>query len=227
MKTTEPVVLYRRAGATRTRAEILSVAVDIASAEGLEGLSIGRLATELRMSKTGIFAHFGSKEQLQLATIGAAKQIFLEQVVRPGLTGPRGLPKLRAMLESWLGYVKKSVFRGGCFFAAASAEFDSRPGRIRDEIALLTRTWLMAIQREAAYARREKQIKASVIPSQLAFELHAYVQEANWAFKLFNHKLAFSQARQAISDRLAEASASGRSRDRKIDRKDQVHGRRK
>jgi AcrR family transcriptional regulator len=216
MKVTEPVVLYHRARATKTRAEILSVAVDVASAEGLEGLSIGRLAAELRMSKTGIFAHFGSKEQLQLATVGAAKQIFLEQVVRPGLTSPRGLPKLRAMLESWLGYVEKSVFRGGCFFAAASAEFDSRPGRIRDEIALLTKTWLMALQGEAIYARKEKQIKASVIPSQLAFELHAYVQEANWAFKLFNDKLAFSRARQAISDRLAEASASGRSSDRKI-----------
>jgi AcrR family transcriptional regulator len=224
MKTAEPAVLYHRARATRTRAEILSVAVDIASAEGLEGLSIGRLATELRMSKTGIFAHFGSKEQLQLATVGAAKQIFLEQVVQPGLTSPRGLPRLRVMLQSWLGYVERIVFRGGCFFAAASAEFDSRPGKVRDEIALLTKTWLMALQGEAEFARKEKQIKASVIPSQLTFELHAYVQEANWAFKLFNDKLAFSHARQAIFDRLAEASASGGLSDRKIKRKDLVHG---
>jgi AcrR family transcriptional regulator len=224
MTTAEAAILYHRARATRTRSEILSVAVDIASSEGLEGLAIGRLATELHMSKTGIFAHFGSKEQLQLATVGAAKQIFLEHVVQPGLTSPRGLPKLRVMLESWLGYVEKIVFRGGCFFAAASAEFDSRPGKVRDEIALLTKTWLMALQREAVYARKEKQIKSSVVPSQLTFELHAYVQEANWAFKLFNDKLAFSRARQAISDRLAEASVSGGSGGRKIKRKDLVHG---
>src|SRR5882762_1829453 len=90
MKNPAPSVLYQRARATRTRAEILSVAVNLASAEGLEGLTIGRLATESHMSKTGIFAHFGSKEQLQLATVGAAKEIFLQQVVKPGLTSPRG-----------------------------------------------------------------------------------------------------------------------------------------
>jgi AcrR family transcriptional regulator len=212
MKNPAPSVLYQRARATRTRAEILSVAVDLASAEGLEGLTIGRLAIESHMSKTGIFAHFGSKEQLQLATVGAATQIFLEQVVNPGLTSPRGLPRLNVMLESWLGYVERIVFRGGCFFAAASAEFDSRPGKVRDEIASLTKAWLMAIQAEIAFARKKKQIKSSVVSSQLAFELHAYVQEANWAFKLFDDKSAFLRARRAISDRLAEASAQSSNR---------------
>lgn len=206
MKNPAPSVLYQRARATRTRAEILSVAVDLASAEGLEGLTIGRLATESHMSKTGIFAHFGSKEQLQLATVGAARQIFLEQVVKPGLTSPRGLPRLNAMLESWLEYVERIVFRGGCFFAAASAEFDSRPGKVRDEIASLTKAWLMGLRGEIAFARKKKQIKSSVVPSQLAFELHAYVQEANWAFKLFDEKSAFLRARRAISARLVEAS---------------------
>ena len=207
-----PSILYQRARATRTRAEILTVAVDLASAEGLEGLTIGRLATASHMSKTGIFAHFGSKEQLQLATVGAAKQIFLEQVVKPGLTSPRGLPRLKVMLESWLGYVERIVFRGGCFFAAASAEFDSRPGKVRDEIASLTKAWLMALQGEIAFARIKKQIKASVVPSQVAFELHAYVQEANWAFKLFDDKSAFGRARRAISGRLAEASVQSSNR---------------
>src|ERR1700730_13381978 len=107
---TNPTVLYHTEQATRTRQEILRLATDIASAEGLEGLSIGRLATELRMSKTGIFAHFGSKEQLQLATVGAAKEVFLEQVVKPSLDNLRGLPRLKAMLESWLGYVERIVF---------------------------------------------------------------------------------------------------------------------
>jgi AcrR family transcriptional regulator len=206
MKLSKPAVLYRQARATRTRGEILSVAADLASAEGLESLSIGRLASELRMSKTGIFAHFGSKEQLQLATVGAAKQIFLEQVVKPGLANSRGLPRLKAMLESWLTYVERIVFRGGCFFAAASAEFDSRPGKVRDEIASLTRAWLTALEKEVAFAQRRKQIKEKVAPRLLAFELHAYVQEANWAFKLFNDKQAFSLARRGISGRLAEAA---------------------
>ena len=158
------------------------------------------------MSKTGIFAHFGSKERLQLATVDAAKQVFMDQVVQPALGHRRGVPRLGAMLESWIGYVERIVFRGGCFFAAASAEFDSRPGPVRDEIAALTQKWLVALQDEIAFAKSAKQIRASVDPVQLAFELHAYVQEANWAFKLFNDKSAFSHARRAIASRVAMAS---------------------
>ena len=204
--TNKPAVLYHTEQASRTRQEILRVAMDIASAEGLEGLSIGRLATDLQMSKTGIFAHFGSKEQLQLATVNAAKQVFREQIVQPSLERPRGIPRLRAMLDNWIAYVEKIVFRGGCFFAAASAEFDSRPGPVRDEIAVLTKAWLVAIGREIAFARSSKEIRRSVDPAQLAFELHAYVQEANWAFKLFNDKSAFLRARRAIASRMAAAA---------------------
>ena len=202
---TKPAVLYHTDQASKTRQEILQIAVDIASAEGLEGLSIGRLAAERQMSKTGIFAHFGSKEQLQLATVGAAKQVFLEKVVQPALQHRRGIPRLRAMLESWINYVEKIVFRGGCFFAAASAEFDSRRGPVRDEIASLTKAWLMALQDEIAFAQSLRNMKASVDPVQLAFELHAFVQEANWAFKLFNDKTAFLQARRAIASHIAMA----------------------
>jgi AcrR family transcriptional regulator len=202
-----PTVLYHTEQATETRREILQRAVDIASAEGLEGLSIGRLATELHMSKTGIFAHFGSKQQLQLATIETAKQIFLEQVVQPALQRARGISRLEAMLENWLRYVEKIVFRGGCFFAAASAEFDSRPGLVRDQIAALTKAWMVGLQEEIRFAQWKKEIQPSVNPVQLAFELHAYVQEANWAFKLFNDKSAFRLARGAIADRIAAVSS--------------------
>jgi AcrR family transcriptional regulator len=216
----KPAVLYHTEQAAQTRREILRMATDIASAEGLEGLSIGRLASELEMSKTGVFAHFGSKEQLQLATVEAAKEIFLQQVVEPALAKTRGMPRLRAMLESWISYVERIVFRGGCFFAAASAEFDSRPGPVRDEIASLTQAWLVALRNEIAFARSAKQMRASVDPAQLAFELHAYVQEANWAFKLFNDKSAFALARRAIVQRLAlscpgSAAALKKSRERK------------
>lgn len=199
-------ILYHTDQAVQTRREILGVAVDIASAEGLEGLSIGRLASDLRMSKTGVFAHFGSKEQLQLATVEAAKQIFLERVVAPAMSSPRGLPRLHAMLEHWLSYVEGIVFRGGCFFAAASAEFDSRPGAVRDQIAELTKAWIVALQEEITFAQSRKEIQATIRPAQLAFELHAYVQEANWAFKLFDDKSAFPLARRAIADRIASAS---------------------
>src|SRR5262250_3350591 len=99
-------VLYRAVKAARTRHGILALAADLASAEGLEGLTIGRLAAELRMSKTGIFAHFGSKEELQLATVNRAKEVFLEQVVKPAQAKPRGLKRLQTMLNSWLEYVE-------------------------------------------------------------------------------------------------------------------------
>src|SRR6266852_2525939 len=170
---TKPFIRYHTEQTTRTRREILRLAADIASAEGLEGLSIGRLAAELQMSKTGIFAHFGSKEQLQLATVETAKQIFLEQVVQPALRSPRGIPRLKAMLENWLGYVERIVFRGGCFFAAASAEFDSRPGAVRDQIAELTKAWMVGLKDEIVFARSQNEILSSVNPAQLAFELHA------------------------------------------------------
>jgi AcrR family transcriptional regulator len=202
----KPAVLYHTDQATETRRDILRVAADIASAEGLVGVSIGRLAAELKMSKTGIFSHFGSKQQLQLATVETAKQIFLEQVVQPALLSPRGISRLKAMLESWLGYVEKIVFRGGCFFAAASAEFDSRPGAVRNQIAGLTKAWMAGLQEEIAFAQSRNEILASANPAQLAFELHAYVQEANWALKLFNDKSAFVLARRAIADRIAAAS---------------------
>lgn len=177
------------------------MAADIASAEGLEGLSIGRLATELKMSKTGVFAHFGSKEELQIAAVNRAKEVFLEQVVKPAIAEPRGVRRLKAMLASWLNYVERSIFRGGCFFAAASLEFDSRPGRVRDAVADLTKAWMDALRNEIACAKAQKEIGRATVPAQLAFELHAFVQEANWAYKLFGDRTAFSRARRSIDDR--------------------------
>jgi AcrR family transcriptional regulator len=199
-------VLYRAAKATRTRHEILEVAADIASAEGLEGLSIGRLAAELKMSKTGIFSHFGSKEELQIATVDFAKEVFLERVVKPALASPPGLKRLRTMLSSWLNYVGQNVFRGGCFFAAASLEFDSRPGRVRNDVAALTSAWMNGLRDEISRAKAQSAITPQTNAAQLAFELHAFVQEANWAYKLFGDKTAFSRARVAIADRIRLAS---------------------
>jgi AcrR family transcriptional regulator len=200
---TTATVAYQQKRAERTRSEILKRAVDIASAEGLEGVSIGRLAAELAMSKTGIFAHFGSKEELQLAAVNMAGDIFFAEVVEPALKSPRGIPRLSALLHSWLSYVDRIVFRGGCFFAAASAEFDSRPGKVRDKIAELSKAWVVGLEDEVRESQRLHQLSKKLDPQQLVFELHAYVQEANWAFKLFDDKTAFARARIAIVNRIA------------------------
>ena len=119
----------RKAQGERTRQAILEAAVHIASAQGLEGLTIGRLASELSMSKSGLFAHFGSKEELQVATVEAARAIFIREVIKPAFDATEGLVRLYKLCDIWLSYVQSGVFRGGCFFAAAAAEFDSRPGQ--------------------------------------------------------------------------------------------------
>jgi AcrR family transcriptional regulator len=187
----------------RTRRQILDLAVDLASVEGLEGLSIGKLAGKLKMSKSGLFASFGSKEELQLATIEHARQIFIDVVVRKPMMAPRGLPRLWALCDSWLDYASKSVFSGGCFFAAASAEFDSRPGPIRDRIAALMKEWLTTISVAVRKAQEAGHLRTDVDPDQLAFEMHSLSMGANWAHQLHGDKAAFDRARAAIRHRLS------------------------
>ncbi|MFY9554317.1 MAG: TetR/AcrR family transcriptional regulator [Blastocatellia bacterium] len=196
----------REARGEKTRQEILQAAVHIASAEGLEGLTIGRLADELRLSKSGLFAHFGSKEELQLAVVAKARDIFVREVVDRAFNSERGLVRLLAMLDEWLAYVGRSVFRGGCFFMASAIEFDSRPGPVRDLIAELSRSWLDAIENEARYAQTLGQLDPRVDAAQLAFELHALGHEANWFYNLFEDKSAFERARTAILDRLRQGA---------------------
>src|SRR5947209_17785978 len=139
----------------RTRESILRTAVDLASAEGLEGLTIGRLADELKMSKSGLFAHFGSKEELQLATIEMARERFFFEVFKPGLDAERGYPRLVTICRSWLDYIARNVFSGGCFFAAASFEFDSRSGPVRDSIQKTMDEWVGAIEKAVRLAKEE------------------------------------------------------------------------
>lgn len=196
----------RVARGERTRQQILESAVDIASAEGLEGLTIGRLAQELEMSKSGLFAHFGSKEELQIATIEMARDIFVREIVDPSAAFGVGVVRLQAMLEMWLSYVERNIFKGGCFFAAAAAEFDSRPGAVRDLIMKLCRAWLNMIEGEVRQAQRLGHIHESIDATQLAFELHALAHGANWAYQLFSDKRAFARAREGIGRSLQESS---------------------
>ena len=192
----------RRAHGERTRQAILEAAVDIASAEGLEGLTIGRLAAELSMSKSGLFAHFGSKEELQLATVEAARDIFVREVVRPAFEAPKGVARLWGLCDVWLEHVRREVFRGGCFFAAAAAEFDGRPGAVRDRVAAIMKEWLAVLGRSVAEAQAEGQLDPAAEPAQLAFELNALEMGANWAYQLHGDRQAFARARAAMVERL-------------------------
>lgn len=192
----------------RTRSSILQHAVDLASVEGLEGLTIGRLADDLGMSKSGLFAHFGSKEELQLATIEAASERFINEVVRPAIKAERGYPRLMAISRFWLDYVRRKVFPGGCFFAAASFEFDDRPGPIRDAIAKQMDDWFGALERAIRMAKDEGHLKSDVDPAQLAFELNALFFGANFAYNLRHDEKAFARAQKAIEQRLLSVRAT-------------------
>lgn len=186
----------------RTRGAIVARAIDIASVEGLEGLTIGRLADELGMSKSGLFAHFGSKEELQLATVQGARERFLSEVFRPALQIERGYPRLIEICRSWLDYVDRDVFPGGCFFAAASFEFDSRSGPVRDAIAKMMGDWIGAIEKAVELAQQEGHLDPKIEPQQLSFEINALFFGANFAHNMWHDKNAIERARTAIEHRL-------------------------
>ncbi len=191
----------------RTRQRILDHAMAIASLDGLEGLSIGRLATDLGVSKSGLFAHFGSKEELQVAVIAAARDVFSREVVEPAFQAAPGLPRLVRLCEGWLEYSERRVFPGGCFFYAAGAEFDARPGRIRDLLAEARRDWLGLCRRTARDALQLGQLVEDVDLDQFVFELDALATAANSAALLLDDASAYQRSRTGILSRL-RASAT-------------------
>ena len=196
----------RHSKGVRTRESILRVAVDLASVEGLDGLTIGRLADELKMSKSGLFAHFGSKEELQLATIEMAREIFVEHIIRPALAEPEGIDRLLKLCQGWLGHVEGKVFKGGCFFTAASLEFDSRSGPVRDAIADAMKAWLETLARAVEAAKKARHLKAAIDPEQFAFEIYSLAMGANWALQLLDDRNAMKKARENIQQRIRSAT---------------------
>jgi len=186
----------------RTRRVVLARAVDLASVEGLDGLSIGRLAADLEISKSGLIAHFGSKEGLQLATIRAARAIFVHSVIEPTMQTPPGMGRLRAQLDAWLQYSSDRRFPGGCFFARASHEYAARPGAVRDALAVIDEEWLGLISETITGAQEAGDIRPDVDPTQLAFDLDAYLDSANLR-SLLGRKDVYERAEQAVRDRLA------------------------
>jgi len=192
-----------------TRQAILQEAMDLASVSGLEGLTIGSLAEATGLSKSGLFAHFGSKEELQLATVQAARTLFIEQIFAPALAAPRGLKRLCAALAAWLNYAEREMFRGGCFFAAVSVEFDSRPGPVKELVVACMQDWRDSLARLVAEARESGELSRGADPEQLAFEFGALAIGANGAFQLHRDHRSFTMARRAIKERLKTFAAPG------------------
>lgn len=188
----------------RTHREILSVAVDLGSREGLEALTIGHLAASAGVSKSGLFAHFGNKQELQLATIAAARVIFAREVIEPALAAEEGLPRLRATLVAWLDYFRRDVFPGGCFFQAASLEFDGRPGPVRDRVLEVMNEWLAWL----AELARQAGVCGAGAPEQVAFELNAIGLATNWQRQLLGEDRALYHA-EAAFERLLETIGRG------------------
>ncbi|HEY6379293.1 MAG TPA: TetR/AcrR family transcriptional regulator, partial [Candidatus Dormibacteraeota bacterium] len=188
----------RTARGLETRQSILVAASAIASVEGLEGLTLGRLAAELSMSKSGLFAHFGSKEELQLATIEHARQLYVDQVILPALARPRGIAALHGLCDEYVALMERRVFPGGCFFAGAMAEFDARPGIVRDTIASVQRRWLDLLESAARDAIHNGELEGGIDPAQLGFELEAAMLSANWYFHLYGDTAFFTRARSAV-----------------------------
>ncbi|MGV1048605.1 MAG: TetR/AcrR family transcriptional regulator [Solirubrobacterales bacterium] len=181
-----------------TRAAILDRAVDLASVEGLEGLTIGRLAAELRMSKSGLFAHFGSKRELQLATVAAAAERFRQAVIEPALGAADGAPRLRAMGERYLEHME--LYSGGCFWVATSVEYDDRPGPVHDAIAAMLDAWIAELSRQA-------RIAGVAEPERFAFEIYAITVGANTRYRLSGERRVFDYARQSLRRIEAELPA--------------------
>jgi AcrR family transcriptional regulator len=191
-----------RADGLRSRQTILDAAARLATVEGLEGLSIGRLADHIGMSKSGLYAHFGSKEELQLATVETAAEIFREDVIRPTEAARTPLARLEALCDTFLSHLERRVFPGGCFFVSAAAEFDTHPGPVKERVAAFLGDWLATLEQLAAQAQHDGDLDASEDPAQLAFELDAYLLMANMTYLLNNDPNTLQRARAAFQARL-------------------------
>ena len=196
-----------RSDGVRSRASILQAAAQLATVEGIDGLSIGRLAETVGMSKSGLYAHFGSKQELQLATIDAAEELFDAHVVEPATHSGAGLARLRALTENYLRYVEARVFVGGCFFAALVAEVDAREGPVRERAAQFMVDWMQRLTSAIRDAQAAGEIRSSEDPDQLAFELEALLLLANAQFVLANDPAPIERARVASARRLAAAAS--------------------
>lgn len=184
--------------AALTREEIVRASVGLASREGLEAVTIGRLADRLEMSKAGVIGPFGSKEELQLATFEAAAGLFRRDVWEPSEGSEPGLRRLEAICEAWLDHLSGDTFPGGCFLTQTAAEFDGRPGRVRTAIKETSRLWEKVLASEAKAAIEQGDLPKGTDPAQVAFELDAIAQGVNQAIQLRGEKDAANRGRRAM-----------------------------
>ena len=196
-----------RSDGERSRSAILRQAAQLATTEGIEGLSIGRLAQAVGMSKSGLIAHFGTKQELQLATIETASEIFAEEVIEPALTRATGMERLEALADRFLDHVERQVFPGGCFFASVLQEVDTHPGPMRDRAMEFMVDWTHQLETAVRDAQTEGAIDPAEDAVQLGFELDAYLLMANALFVSTQEPASLEHARVAIRRRLATARA--------------------
>jgi AcrR family transcriptional regulator len=194
-----------------TRRRILSLAADMASVEGLEGITVGRLAAALDMSKAGVIGHFGTKLELQLATLDHAAEVFRSEVWSPAERMREGMPRLVAICSSWMDYAGRPAFPGGCFLAAASFEFDSRPGPVRDALITYLRRWHDVLVREISFAAAAGDLPARTNAEQLAVALEAIAARVTPNRELYGDDRASDHAKELMLAMLGR-SASGRAR---------------
>lgn len=187
-----------QAAVAETRAAVTQAAVDRASLEGLEGLTIGGLAGEAEMRKSSVFSLFGSKQELQRATLDAAIEQFKKEVWAPVAGEQPGLARLLALCDSWLDYHRREVMPGGCFLTTATIEYDARPGPLRDAIAATMKQWLEVLEREAAVAVEAGDLPPDTDPADVAFQLNALAAAASYGFQLWRDPEVFARARRSM-----------------------------
>lgn len=183
----------RRLRGARSRRQALDAAVQLASVEGLEGLSINRLASRTGMAKSSVHALFGSKEALQMAVIHRTREILVRLVLRPARGAKGGYHRLVALGEAWMAYLEQGTFEGGCLLSSTSFEMDGRPGPVRDEIAVVFGEWLALLAGNAQKAIDAGELTDDIDPEQLAFELNAIGMSANWHHQLYGGSTGFAR----------------------------------
>lgn len=197
----------RRVRGDESRRLILAQAIDTASVEGLDGLTIGRLADAVGYSKSGVATLFGSKEQLQLATIAAARDVFVEQVIAPAREHPLGLDRLCALIVGWLEYSRDRVFSGGCFFVTSNVEYDARPGAVRDALAAAGTDWESYLTHCIERAVAHGDLPGLDDPAQLTFEMVSFLESANTRSLLRSSVEPYERAARGIRSRLIALGA--------------------
>jgi len=191
-----------RADGERTRGAILRAAASLATVDGLEGLSIGNLAAAIGMSKSGLYAHFGSKQELQLATVEEAGRIFVAEVVQPALAAPPGLAQLAAVCEAFFEHLQRRTFPGGCFFVGAALEMGTRPGPVKEAVAGFQAGFVDLLRGFAATAIERSELLPGEDPDRLAFELNGIILAADANFVLHDNPAVLDLARQVVRRRL-------------------------